>query len=249
MLAHFNNSQKKITVISIPRDLFFNGRKINSVYTLYGMEEFKRQLSILTGVQIDKYILIDMYAFIDVIDLIGGVDIYLEEAVIDPSYKTYDNGEWGTLYYKAGYHHLNGKQSLRLARSRHYSSDFARAERQQKILQSIKQKAQNMGLGGANTLLNIGETILSKTETDIALPEAVSFYFRYQDFLFESGGVLSTGNVLISAYEGEINNPTLECFAEDCEVRRGAYILLPQDNNWDLIKWFVIEKLKPAVNN
>src|SRR5690606_4592319 len=131
----------KISVVSVPRDLHWNGRKINSVYAFYGMEELVRVLSDLSGYQIDHYALIDMYAFIEVVDLIGCLDVTLEKTLIDPTYKTLDNGVWGTLYYPVGTHHLCGKQALRVARSRHTSSDFSRAERQHLILESLKNKA------------------------------------------------------------------------------------------------------------
>ena len=104
--------------------------------------ELKKVLSDMTGYKLDKYILIDMYAFIDVIDLIGGIDVHLDKAVIDPTYRTVDDGVVGTLHYEPGDYHLGGVEALRLARSRHTSSDFARAERQQLIIESIQNKAQ-----------------------------------------------------------------------------------------------------------
>ncbi len=243
ILAYLDNKTKEITLISIPRDLYYKGRKINSVYSFFGINEFKRQLSNITGLQIDKYILIDMYAFIDVINYIGGVDVTLDKPLIDPSYKTFDNGKWGTLYYEAGTYHLNGKQALRLARSRHYSSDFARAERQQKILKSLKMKAKKLGFGDVNTIMNIINVILKKTETDISLEEALEYYFRYQNFKIDSGNVLSSGNVLESTYTGLMNGNIPVCGEdkEGCKINKGAYILLPKDDNWDIIKWFIME--------
>lgn len=198
-------------MVSIPRDLYYNGRKINSVYALYGMEELKRALSFVTGYQIDKFILIDMYAFIEVIDLIGGIDVNLDQPVIDPTYKTFDGGKWGTLYYRAGDHHLSGKQALRLARTRHTSSDFARAERQQMIIQALQEKARNFGFGDADSLTRIAQQVLSKVETDVSLAEGISYYFRYQNFTVSRGHVLSSGNVLESKYTGDLKKEELNC--------------------------------------
>jgi LCP family protein required for cell wall assembly len=247
MIVHINHQQKKITLINLPRDLYYNGRKINSVYHLYGMDEFVRQVALLSGLEIERYILIDMYAFIEVIDFMGGIDVVLDKALIDPSYKTYDDGQWSTLYYKAGEHHLNGTQVLRLARSRHYSSDFARAERQQDIVRAIKKKAANLGFGDAETVLKIISVIIAKTETNISIQEAISYYFRYQNFELQSGGVLSTGNVLKSTYSGELvaDKKPQECAEEDpeCKVDKGAYILLPRNGDWNVVKWYIREQL------
>ncbi|MFC1751497.1 LCP family protein [Pseudomonadota bacterium] len=202
IFANINPAEGRVTLVSIPRDLQYNNRKINSIYALYGMEELKRALSFVTGYQVDKYVLIDMYAFIEVVDLIGGIDVHLDEPVIDPTYKTFDGGKWGTMYYRAGDHHLSGKQALRLARSRHTSSDFARAKRQHVLLESIRDQFEALGLKDAGKLKEMAGTVLDKTETDIGVAEAISYYFRYHNYEVSGGHVLSSGNVLHSTYTG-----------------------------------------------
>lgn len=220
------------------------------------MEELKRALSVVTGYQIDKYILIDMYAFIDVVDLIGGIDVHLDEAVIDPTYKTYDGGKWGTLYYRAGDHHLSGKQALRLARSRHTSSDFARSKRQHMLLEAIREKFKTLGIKQAGTLKKLGETILSKTETDINIADAITYFARYQNYTINAGHTLSTANVLTSQYTGDQKRRAANCTAKDLSeeqqkscntIAKGEYILLPRESrgstsnqeNWNPVRWYI----------
>jgi anionic cell wall polymer biosynthesis LytR-Cps2A-Psr (LCP) family protein len=211
------------------------------------MDELKRALSFVTGYKVDKYVLIDMYAFIDVIDMIGGIDVHLDQPVIDPTYKTFDAGQWSTLYYRAGDHHLSGKQALRLARTRHTSSDFARAERQQMILEALQKKAQKFGFGDAAGLTKMMENVIGKTETDINLADAISYYFRYQNFSVSRGHVLSSGNVLESKYTGDIKKAENDCGKTDiteekkteCEkILKGEYILLPRNDDWNSVRWF-----------
>ena len=248
IFANINPEKRKITLVSLPRDLYYNNRKINAIYALYGMEELKRTISFVSGYQIDKYILIDMYAFIDVIDMIGGVDVHLDQPVIDPTYKTFDGGKWGTLYYREGDHHLSGKQALRLARSRHTSSDFARSERQHMILKAVQQKAKTFGLGDAAGLKTLAEQVLGKTETDINLADAISYYFRYQKFEISGGHVISSGNVLISRYTGDVKKQQMNCPApqdapeeekQKCNnIDKGAYILEPRSGNWNAVRWY-----------
>lgn len=269
IFANVNPAEHKVTLISIPRDLQYNNRKINSIYALYGMDEMKRAISFVTGFQVDKYILIDMYAFIDVVDLIGGVDVHLDEPVIDPTYKTFDGGKWGTLYYRAGDHHLSGKQALRLARTRHTSSDFARSKRQHMILAAIRDRAEELGLKDAGTIKDMATTILGKTETDINVAEAISYYFRYKDYDIDGGHVLTSANVLFSTYTGAQKIEEMGCdktapapaapvvantLSGDAEgvaapvaaapnpcasVDKGAYILLPRNENWNAIRWYI----------
>lgn len=243
ILANINQVKKKVTLISIPRDLYWNSRKINSYYLYEGMNGLVNQIEQITSTEIDSYMLVDMYAFIDVVDYLGGIDVTLDEPLIDPTYKTYDNGQWGTLYYTAGTHHLNGKQALRVARSRHTSSDFSRAERQHQVLEAFKDKANNLNASNAGTLIKIATTLLGKTETDISPTQAVSYYFRYKNYEISSQHVLSTANILTSsnlpAYSGNTANGT-------CANCVGMYVLQPKGNDWNLIPSYIQNILQNA---
>jgi polyisoprenyl-teichoic acid--peptidoglycan teichoic acid transferase len=252
IFTHIDEVEKSIKMVSIPRDLFYNGRKINSLPYFYGMPELQKVLSEMTGYELDKYILIDMYAFIDVIDLIGGIDVTLEKAVIDPTYRVVDNGVASTLHYDAGDYHLGGVEALRLARSRHTSSDFARAERQQLILQALQDKARNFGFGDADTIYAIASSVLDQTETDVGLDEAIAYYFRYQGYEIQANNVMSSGNVLyVPPYTTVENCATMIAAAEEngedkpgCENDNHAYTLLPKNNDWNVVKWFFEENFE-----
>lgn len=252
IFTHIDETTKKIRMVSIPRDLYYNGRKINAFPYFYGMPELKKVLSDITGYELDKYILIDMYAFIDVIDLVGGIDIHLDSAVIDPTYRTVDDGVEGTLHYEPGDYHLGGVEALRLARTRHTSSDFARAERQQLIIEALQTKARNFGFGDADTIYEISKTVLEKTETDITLDEAIAYYFRYQNYDIESNNVMSSGNVLyVPPYitTEDCNAMIAEAKANGsatptCENENHAYTLIPLNNNWNVVKWFFKENFE-----
>ncbi len=252
IFAHIDEKRRDIRMISVPRDLYYNGRKINSLAYYYGMPELVRALSEITGYQLDQYLLVDMYAFIDVVDLIGGIDIHLDAPVVDPTYKTIDNGVKGTLHYEPGDYHLGGKESLRLARSRHTSSDFARAERQHMILKSIQAKARDFGFGDATTIYEIARTVLSKLETDLGLDESIAYFFRYQNFEMTVSDVMSTGNILISpSYISKADCAALKTNAvayglpdPGCDSMGDAYTLVPKNEDWDLIKWFFSERFE-----
>lgn len=254
IFAHIDEERGDVRMISVPRDLFYNGRKINSLAFYYGMPELKKVLSDMTGYELDKYILIDMYAFIDMIDLIGGVDVHLDRAVIDPTYRTVDNGVEGTLHYEPGDYHLGGVEALRLARSRHTSSDFARAERQQLIIESIQDKAQNFGFGDADTIYEIAKTVLAETETDISIDDAIAYYFRYQNLEIVSNNVMSSGNVLYVPPYITVSNCQKAIAAAQaagqgipgCMNDNHAYTLSPKDNNWNIVKWYFRENFDGA---
>lgn len=251
MFANVDIDNHKISLLSIPRDLYYKGKKINSVYAEKGMTEFKNQLQEILGYKIHKYILVDMYAFRDIVDLIGGIDVTLEEDLIDPSYKACDNGVCSTLYYEAGTYHFNGTQALRVARSRHYSSDYSRAERQQLILEALKNEARELKLGDAGAIIGIIKTVLASTETDIDADEALLYYFRYQNFDLSRGNVLSTANVLEAipvpvdyVTSRRITKCEDETKPETCKETYAIDTLSPREGNWDYIKWYVQSLLK-----
>ncbi|MFA6917518.1 MAG: LCP family protein [Candidatus Gracilibacteria bacterium] len=246
IFVHIEEKNRRIKMVSIPRDLFYNGRKINAFASMYGLAELKKVLSEISGYKIDKYIVIEMYAFMDVVDLVGGVDVHLDKPLIDPTYKTIDNGVEGTLHYEPGDYHFGGKEALRVARSRHTSSDFDRAARQQLILKALQTKARNLGVGDTDTLYEIVKTVLARTETDISPDEAIAYFFRYQNYEIASNAVISSGNVLyVPPYISEENCQVVIASAvskgesvPSCGAENHAYTLLPKDDNWDAIKWF-----------
>lgn len=228
----------KVALVSIPRDLYFKGRKISTLYRRYGKERFLEILSEITGVPVQKYVTIDMYSFIDVINLLGGVDLELKEDLIDPTYRIKENGVWSTLYYPAGTYHLNGLEVLRIVRSRHVSSDFGRSERQQQILQALLKKFKSLSLGNVTTLYKLITVIFRYIDTNLS-PMEILGYISEGDSLSMSGTiVLSTDNVLYADYE----NLKLQGLRED-QVRedfdKGAYILLPLEDDWDFLRNYI----------
>ena len=243
MLAFINDNVKTVHLISIPRDLWWQGKKINSYFAAGGMPYLVEQLEKIAKVKIENYTLIDMYAFIDVINILGGVDITLEESVIDPSYKVLDNGVWGTLHYEPGTYHLNGVEALRLARTRHYSSDFARAERQQQILKALQKKAQALSLKDLPKIIALAKAVLSQVETDVTLTQTLEYYEKYKEYAVVNSGVLSSGNILYSKSSNqEAYDVCISAGGTDCD--KGAYILLPRNDDWSVIPWYVNQLLK-----
>lgn len=251
MLANLDAAKKTATLISLPRDLYHEGRKINSVYADYGMAEMAARVGEITGQKIDHYAMIDMYVFKDVIDLLGGIDVTLEQDLDDPTYKVMENGVASTLHYPAGNHHLDGAQALRIARSRHSTSDYSRAERQQIIVEGIRTKSQELGIGDTAKVLRLIKTVLAKTETDFSLKEAALLYASVKDYDIRRGNVMSTGNVLQTLrvpvnYPTSLKTTVCENNADPatadpstCKETYALYALAPRDGNWDYIKWYV----------
>lgn len=230
IVVHADKASGEYRMISLPRDLYYKGRKINSIYKSFGGEQLKKELSAILGLAIDKYAVIDMYAFIDAVNILGGIDVTLQHDLVDPSYKVKDNGRWSTLYYEAGTHHLDGIEALRVARSRHTTSDFGRAERQQLIIQSLKERVADMGVSDAGTLYKLATSLTSYVDTDLAPVEAAALFMSFGNTAPAGNYVINTFNVLYHTYSAY-----------------GEWILLPADDDWNVIKWYVRQILAGEV--
>jgi len=243
ILAHADASKDQISMISIPRDLWYKGRRINSVYRYFGPEALLTEVSDMTGLTIDHYLSVDMYAFIEIVNIMGGIDIVLESPLIDPNHKIKENGQWTTLHYPAGPLHLDGLGALRVARSRHTSNDFERARRQQQVITAMKNKAVEMGLNDMDKLFQFIDTAQEYTESDLRASEMLRAFLKYKDADIEMGNVIDTSNVLYSSYSNLylLSEEEQKGFIEDSDSDWGAWILLPKNNDWNLIKWYIRE--------
>ena len=190
-----------------------------------------------------------MYAFIDVINILGGVEVTLEEDLIDPTYRVKQDGQWSTLYYKKGTYNLNGIEALRMARSRNFSSDFERAHRQHSILLSAKDKIFSLGIKDIGRLYQLLGVLIKYVETNLTVTDIATRILTYKDASFFGNNVLDTSNVLYSAYSNLYLLPEeeQEILKAQEDFNRGAWILLPVENNFDFIPWY-IKKLIEGTN-
>jgi LCP family protein required for cell wall assembly len=146
----------KVTILSLPRDLWveipeisdhygITHGKLNQAY-LYGTEGMGYYdgpgqgagLMALTlahnfDLYVDQYSSVNMTTMAEIIDAIGGIEIYLEEGV-------YDTLENEKIELSAGHHHLTGKQAILLARTRRQDSDLNRIDRQTQVLYALQEK-------------------------------------------------------------------------------------------------------------
>jgi polyisoprenyl-teichoic acid--peptidoglycan teichoic acid transferase len=166
-------------MLSIPRDLYVKipaaGKystqygKINAANAYGGPQLAEKVVSNVIGVPIHYYIQIDFSGFKQAVDAVGGVDVNVPMAIYDRDYPC-DNERGGFCPFSigAGEQHLNGTVALRYARSRHTTSDFDRAARQQLIISALKTKATQLStLTNPVKLTGLIEAIGSHVTTDM----------------------------------------------------------------------------------
>jgi len=101
-----------------------------------GQPSLAYEIGYLLGIPIDYYASINICGFPQLIDALGGVDVCNAHTIDDPGYP-WGNGQYG-FHLDPGPYHFDGATALAYARSRHGSSDFARAKRQQQLLTAIR---------------------------------------------------------------------------------------------------------------
>lgn len=153
MVLSLDPKTKKVAMLSIPRDLYIYIPKsgYNRINTMYwtgeknkasggGIAMSKEIVSDLLDINIHYGVAVDFEGFKDIVNALGGVTVNVEKDLIDTQYPT-ERGGYQTIKIKKGIQKMDGELALKYARSRKSTSDFDRAERQQKLLMAIKEKA------------------------------------------------------------------------------------------------------------
>jgi LCP family protein required for cell wall assembly len=110
-----------------------------------GYNALKSILGELYDLDIKYFVEVNFQGFTDVVDAVGGVTINVQIPVSDDRYPG-STGRLERLYIPTGIQHMTGAQALRYARSRHSSTDFDRAQRQQRVLLSLREQADPQNL-------------------------------------------------------------------------------------------------------
>ncbi len=117
-----------------------------------GMAALRDVLSHVSGLDIDYYALVDMAAFVDLVDAIGGVEVYVQEPLESEVSPPREGDPWATVDVDVGWAHLDGPEALAYVRARKGSSDYVRMQRQRCMLRAIAAQASPLtllrGFGG-----------------------------------------------------------------------------------------------------
>lgn len=143
ILAVVNPTTKQAALINTPRDYYVDlaGTDSKDKLThagLYGVETSMATLGNLYGVNVEHYLRINFAGFINIIDAIGGVDVYSDQAFTSVG----SPGYYDPTTFAEGWNHLDGKSALAFARERHAfkTGDIQRGINQMKVIDAMVNK-------------------------------------------------------------------------------------------------------------
>ena len=149
ILAVVNPVTKRVALINTPRDYYVDlaGTDSKDKLThagLYGVETSMATLGNLYGINVDHYIRINFAGFISIVDALGGVDVYSDQAFTSVG----SPGYYDPTTFVEGWNHLDGKAALAFARERHAfaSGDIQRGINQMKVIDAMLNKIKSPAL-------------------------------------------------------------------------------------------------------
>jgi len=183
-----NFTDRTAQLLSIPRDLYiqlndepdnpesFYEQRINTAYAQGqavnypggGPGMLAAAVSHNFGLRIDRHAVINFSSFEAAVDAIGGVDIFVSQAIHDTQYPARGGGTM-VVDIPAGQVHMDGPTALIYARTRHQDSDFSRMRRQQEVLLAIRDKVLSPLV--LPHLPALTQVIFSSVRTDLSLED------------------------------------------------------------------------------
>ncbi|GAC1451037.1 MAG: hypothetical protein PVSMB10_06020 [Pseudarthrobacter sp.] len=196
MLMDISADNKRVSVISFPRDLLvdipkctdqkthmtfpaLSGVMINEAMSQAGIGCAVDTVNKLTGLKVDHFMMADFNAVKELSNTVGGVDVCVSDAIYDPD---------SHLRLPAGTSSVQGEMALAFLRTRHAfadGGDLGRIKAQQGFLSSLTRKIKADGtLSNPTKMLNIADTVTQNLTVDEGLasvPSLLSLGNRLKD--------------------------------------------------------------------
>ena len=195
IIASIDNKTKEIRLVSIYRDTFLKQKddkynKANSAYFRGGPEEAISMLNENLDLDIEDYVTVDFKALVDTIDLMGGIEIDIQEEEVQYMNEFLQEtadvaGTEANFIEHAGEQKLDGAQAVTYARST-AGGDYKRTERQRLVIEKIFEKAVKTKISTINKII---DKVFEQVSTSFSLKEALGLAAGVADYqLGETAG-------------------------------------------------------------
>ena len=184
ILISISSRTNSIHMTSLLRDIYVDipghdGNRLNAAYAYGGPELLMETLEENFDIEVNRYMLVNFQAFANLVDAVGGVDLEVTNDEVQlingylVEYNQLEGRAEGTDYLDtslSGNLHLNGPQALAYCRNRYIGSDFARTERQRKVISAAMKNAPKALLTNGGELIDgvLGNITTNLTKTEMS---------------------------------------------------------------------------------
>ncbi len=182
ILVSISSKTNSIHLTSLLRDIYVDipghdGNRLNAAYAFGGPELLMETLEQNFDIEVNRYMLVNFQAFANLVDAVGGVTLELTNEEVQyvngylVEYNQLEGRAEGTDYLDSslsGTIHLNGPQALAYCRNRYIGSDFARTERQRKVISAAMKNAPLALVTNGSELI---ESVTSNITTNLTSTE------------------------------------------------------------------------------
>ena len=180
MVVCFDIKANKANILQIPRDTFIGTdvttHKMNAVYGSASRKEGQTNINVLLrrindyfGLPIDHYITVTLKAFRDIVDTVGGVDVYVPDTI----YNAFNSARERYTFEK-GMNHFDGAKAEAFVRHRksYAMGDLGRVKAQRSFYAAFIEKCLSMSAGEA---ASVATKIYDQVSTDMKLVDVLAF--------------------------------------------------------------------------
>ncbi|MEM5774911.1 MAG: LCP family protein [Anaerolineaceae bacterium] len=213
ILVSINTDSKVVNAISFPRDLYVeipgrNKDRLNTAFPYGGFELFQQTMQLNFNITPDYYVMTDFTGFTNIINSLGGIDVYASYQLTDSC--DLPQASNGKCTVGPGTVHMDGGTALWYVRSRYTSNDFDRNRRQQEVLMAVLRRVISWDvITNASSLYN---SYRGSVRTDLPLDEFLRL-------------------VPVSIYmsqDGHLNRYAIDSsYVSNYRTETGAAVLLP----------------------
>lgn len=191
LLVALDSQNGAVNVVSLPRDTLldvpWSVKKLNNAYHHGGFTQTVEEVSRLLGIPVDHYVTVDLQAFVELVDAIGGVDF---DIPVDMDYD--DPVQDLSIHFQAGPRHLTGAEALQVVRWRknndgtgYPTADIGRIATQQAFLAAVAR--QTLQLSKLDKVHDLAEIFQKWVDTDLKLSNLI--WLGEQALTIGSGGI------------------------------------------------------------
>ena len=228
VLLHYDQLNNRANLISLPRDLYgkFGEEyfKLNRLYEEGKAAELLTGVQDITGIAVDKYLVIDLKIVSEAIDKLGGIDIDLPSAVVDSV---------SGFTLEAGPQRLSGEDAIWLIRNRFApEGDFFREKNQHLVIEAVFDKFNSLSSWRKTAFMFSLLPEINKSESNFSVGDVIYRIGKVENAEFNSI-VLDFGTQLLVSSK-------IETFDG-----QEAYVLIPSEgiNEYGKIREFITQEI------